>query len=197
MPAKGFSDPEKVRFWRQTFHEFERTDVSGMEFCRSRQLKYAQFYSWRQRIRELDQLGLGNTELTDEQWVAIIEAARKDPVSVAAYLEAHNISSKAYYKRFIRLRKSHPEWNPISRFGKRKRSIKAENERKNSEPSKSPEFVPVTVSEKRTIDSPAERASDGHSSIEIILPNSIVLRANQDCSIDFLSSLLTVLGGQK
>jgi hypothetical protein len=54
MPKGWQRDLEKEQRWRQTFAEWERTGLSGAEYCRQHDLSYTQFNDWRKRIRQLD-----------------------------------------------------------------------------------------------------------------------------------------------
>ena len=186
MPAKGFCDPAKESYWRKTLEEFENSSMSGMEFCRQNNIKYAQFSDWRQRIRKRAQQGLEITELTDEQWISLIESARTHPQGVDAFLKANNINSKAYYKRFHRLRKDHPEWKSLQwRKGIRR------NYKRKAKTTSTEVFVPVQV-----IDANKSASQAASAQVEIQLPNAVILRVDSNCSIDFAASLVAALGGK-
>jgi hypothetical protein len=45
-------DEAKARFWQGAIREAARSSVSVREFCRRRKLDVAQFYWWRNRLRQ-------------------------------------------------------------------------------------------------------------------------------------------------
>ena len=184
MPAEGFCDPEKERYWRQVFNKFEKSNLSGMEFCRREQLRYSLFSDWRQRIRKRDAKGLKAIELSDEQWIQIIEATRADSRGVRTHLEERGINPKSFYKRFQRLRKERPDW--VSLYGQGGGRRKGS---KNKKPRQMAEFVRVEVAS-------ADSKVKNQAAAEIVLPSGLIVRMNSACTVEFISSLAAALGGK-
>ena len=54
MPKGGQRDLVKERSWRQVFAEWQKTGLSGAEYCRQHDLKYTQWNDWHKQIRKLD-----------------------------------------------------------------------------------------------------------------------------------------------
>lgn len=54
-------------------------------------------------------------EERENYWIEIINQARLHPHGVTAYLESRGVSKNNYYSWFNKLRKSHPEWNDLSK----------------------------------------------------------------------------------
>lgn len=53
-----------------------------------------------------------------EYWLEIIEQARKHAGGVKGFCKENGIASKVYYRWFGKLRKDHPEWEPLTKAGK-------------------------------------------------------------------------------
>jgi hypothetical protein len=54
MPKGWQRDASKEQRWRQTFAVWQRTGLSGAEYCRQHDLKYSQWNDWQKRVRKLD-----------------------------------------------------------------------------------------------------------------------------------------------
>ena len=54
MPKGGQRDLSKEQRWRQTFADWQRTGLSGAEYCRQHNLQYTQWNDWQKRVRRLD-----------------------------------------------------------------------------------------------------------------------------------------------
>lgn len=48
-------DRHKEQFWRQTLQRFERSGLSGAQFCRRQQLPLHSFWAWKRTLRLRDQ----------------------------------------------------------------------------------------------------------------------------------------------
>lgn len=191
MPAKNFCAPEKERYWRSVLEQFESTGLNGKEFCRREGIKYTLFADWRQRIRHRNDDGIQAIERTDAEWIEIIEAARKNPDGVREYLEKARINEKAYYKRFNRLRRNHPEWATLSGRGGRRKGRRYSKRAI----SKSPVQADQDFTQVQLVESPKVKAiHSGPIIVEVVLPNSLIVRVGADCSLEFLSSLVATLG---
>ena len=101
---------------------------------------------------------------------------------IAAYLEAHGIEEKLYYRRFQKLRKTHPQWKDLTRGGRktaaRDESAGSKTSLKASQPSRKvakteQNFAPVHFVEQFRVVTVNEPAF-----VEIILSNSVVLRGS-------------------
>lgn len=55
------------------------------------------------------------SEERGEYWIKIITEARRYPLGVTAYLASHGLEKDNYYQWFKKLKKSHPEWNDLSK----------------------------------------------------------------------------------
>lgn len=129
----------------------------------------------------------------------MIERARAFPDGIAAFLAAHGIEEKLYYRRFRKLRKTHPEWKNLTRRGR-----KGGAKKKSGEPCRSPKasvqagavprneqnFAPVQL-----VDPCRNLTVNDQSSVEIILPNSLVLRIPAGCPTEYLASIVLAMRG--
>ncbi len=186
-------DPEKEKYWRSILAKFEATELSGAKFCQKEGLRYCIFSDWRQKIRRLDGGSLVvRQEQPDSEWLQIIEDARKHPGGVAAFCDERGLDKKLYYRRFKKFRRSHPEWQSLTRAGRKPGS-------KNKPKSKTSEVQTVTktspavreFAEVHILDSPRNKTIP--STFDVVLPSSVIVRVGTDCSMDFLSTLISAL----
>lgn len=195
MPAKYYVDPEKERFWRAEIEKWQNSGLSGGEFCRRRGHKYTLFADWRAKLRKRDAQGEVPEEVIRDRntdWLSIILKARAHPAGVAAFCKEHGIEKKRYYLRFNQLRKQHPEWEALR---KGSRMIKAGRETK-VRPTRSSAAGPgrkVSFAEVKLVDSKTEPGQTIEQLVEIVLPNSLVLRVGAACSPEFLGTLVSAL----
>lgn len=54
MPKGGQRDVSKEQRWRQVFADWQKTGLSGAEYCRQNDIIYTQFQDWRKQVRKLD-----------------------------------------------------------------------------------------------------------------------------------------------
>lgn len=192
MPASVASD--KYLYWHEVMERFQKSGLSGMQFCRQEDLKYTAFADWRQRLRKDVQRKAPKYRQVQD-WEAVIEKARSNPGGIQQYCDEHGISKKTFYKRFREIKVRHPEWGRLSSWssGRKRKTQAANGSRTPKQPAKSrnnviseESFVPVQV---------IETAMEKQAAIEVILPNSITLRIVPGCSIEFLQTITSALGG--
>jgi transposase len=54
MTKSWLRDPEKERYWRRLLSQWQRSGLSGRDFCAQESLSEASFYGWRREIAKRD-----------------------------------------------------------------------------------------------------------------------------------------------
>ena len=83
MPKKGESDPVKEKHWRKQISDFQSSNCSLSEFCRSRGLSDKNFSNWRKRLALRD----ANRQNAAEQITAPMDFAPVRVVETTAAAE--------------------------------------------------------------------------------------------------------------
>jgi transposase-like protein len=54
-------------------------------------------------------------EEREQYWIKIINAARRHPLGITAYLKSQGLEKDNYYQWFKKLRQAHPEWKDLTK----------------------------------------------------------------------------------
>lgn len=182
MRSRRSDHKGKEEFWRPIFLRYRESGLSCRAFCEREGFRCSLFGFWRRKFEK--QSGTFRSQRTDEEWTEVIENALRHPPGILAYLKKERIDKKTFYKKFSQLKSEHPQWG-----ARPKKSKYAGTHSKPKVRSKTavPPFAEVRVTTSETVVNPRSNV------VELILPNSITIKLESGCPLDYVSSLLSVL----
>ena len=54
MPRPAWRDPEKEKYWRRLLEQWQRSGLTGRDFCAENSVSEASFYAWKREIARRD-----------------------------------------------------------------------------------------------------------------------------------------------
>lgn len=182
MRSRRSDHKGKEEFWRPIFLRFKESGQNCRAFCEAEGFRCSHFGFWRRKFEK--EFGTFRGQRTEEQWTKVIEEALRHPGGLLAYLAKQKIDKKTFYKKYSELKNKHPEWG---RYPKRSKPQSTDSKLKKSSELQAPPFAEVKVS------SPSNAIGSTTDVLELVLPNSITVKIVSGCSLDYVSSLLSVL----